>query len=835
MKNIEKICEYFKSGETENQLLGLELEHFICNDKMSVAPYDLICDFLNCVKSHTKGELYVVEDQVLGMTCEEYSLSLEPAGQLEVSIIPCKNIDEIEKIYDDFKKISEKFWSEKGYKFIRRGLHPLVENGTKAPNEFPLIPKKRYELMDECFKTTGMFGQHMMRATASTQISIDYNSMTDAMRKLRLLQIISPFIALLTENQTGIARSENWGNHLIRTQIWNGVDSNRCGYIPNSLKSGFSYTDYAEYIYNRPIIFDKTKEGTIYTGDKPMCELYDNREIEDVEHPLSMFFPNVRLKKFLEFRVADSLEDKQLFGYIALMKGLMYGENSLDLIEKVMPNIINEGELYDIENAIIKDGFYAKIGETTVLQICRKLFSIAEQALDEKDKLRLNCLKKLPILEAEYLDCITDNFIIHKKSARGVVEYLEQSTAKYHNRTVRTLYCPKIFTNDEVGYFERLISQLYSIFDKVIAEYETNVNYRKLFNFPPEIEQLILRERTYKTNIPIARIDVFYNEKNNDFTFCEFNTDGSSAMNEDRELNIAIKKTVAFQEFIKTHRVKSFELFDSWIDELLTIYSEYSDDKPNIVITDFMENSTENEFIIFADRMKKRGLNVEICDIRSLKYVNGECVTESGMTVDLIYRRAVTSDIIKHYNEVTDFINAVRDNAVCLVGDFRTQIVHNKALYRILFLDETKRILTDAENKFIYKHVPYTVSLTSEFLKNNSTVFENKNDWIIKPEDSYGSKGVHAGVECESKGEWCEHLRNCADKGYILQAFCNPYQLKNVRFNENSDKPEFVNVSNLTGIFVYNSKVKGLYSRVSLSEIISTQYSEISLPTVIVE
>ena len=384
-------------------------------------------------------------------------------------------------------------------------------------------------------------------------------------------------------------------------------------------------------------------------------------------------------------------------------------------------------------------------------------------------------------------------------------------------------------------YFERLISQLYSIFDKVIAEYETNVNYRKLFNFPSEIEQLILREKTYKTNIPIARIDVFYNEKNNDFTFCEFNTDGSSAMNEDRELNIAIKKTVAFQEFIKTHRVKSFELFDSWIDELLTIYSEYGDDKPNIVITDFMENSTENEFIIFADRMKKRGLNVEICDIRSLKYVNGECVTESGMTVDLIYRRAVTSDIIKHYNEVTDFINAVRDNAVCLVGDFRTQIVHNKALYRILFLDETKRILTDAENKFIYKHVPYTVSLTSEFLKNNSTVFESKDDWIIKPEDSYGSKGVHAGVECESKGEWCEHLRNCADKGYILQAFCNPYQLKNVRFNENSDKPEFVNVSNLTGIFVYNSKVKGLYSRVSLSEIISTQYSEISLPTVIVE
>ena len=835
MKNIEKFCEYFKSGENSNQLLGVELEHFICDNRMSMAPYDLICDYFQHLKSQNNCELYILNEQVLGVVGKEFSLSLEPAGQLEISITPHENIDEIEKIYNNFKQISEEFCNEKGYKFIRRGIHPLIENGTKTPDDFPLIPKKRYELMDKYFEQTGKFGKYMMRTTASTQISIDYSSMPDAMRKLRLLQILSPFIALITENQTGVGRSKQWGNHLIRTQIWNDLDNDRCGYIPGSLKSGFSYTDYANYIYNNPIIFDKTEMGDVYTYTKTVEEIYKNREIDNIEHLLSMFFPNVRLKKILEFRVADSMEDKQLLGYIALMKGLMYGENSLDLLENTLPDIKDENELYKIENAIIKNGFYAEISDKTALQICRELFFIAEQALDEKDKLRLKSLKKLPIIEAEYLDCITDNFSIQKKSARDVVEYLEQSTAKYHNRTVRTLYCPKLFTNDEIEFFERLISQLYGIFDKVIKEYEQNADYRKLFNFPPEIEQLILRERTYSTNIPIARIDVFYNEKNNDFTFCEFNTDGSSAMNEDRELNIAINKTIAFQEFSKTHNVKSFELFDSWIDELLTIYSECNDNKPNIVITDFMENSTENEFKIFADRMKNRGLNAEICDIRNLKYFNGKCLTESGMCVDLIYRRAVTSDIIKHFDEVTDFINAVRDNAVCLVGDFRTQIVHNKALYRILFLDETKRILSDSENNFIRRHIPFTVSLTGEFLQTNPDVFENKNEWIIKPEDSYGSYGVHAGVECESENEWHEHLKNCADKGYILQAFCNPYQLKNIRFNDSSDNPEWVDVSNLTGIFVYNGKVKGLYSRVSLSEIISTQYSEISLPTVIVE
>lgn len=37
----------------------------------------------------------------------------------------------------------------------------------------------------------------------------------------------------------------------------------------------------------------------------------------------------------------------------------------------------------------------------------------------------------------------------------------------------------------------------------------------------------------------------------------------------------------------------------------------------------------------------------------------------------------------------------------------------------------------------------------------------------------------------------------------------------------------------LTGLFVYAGKMQGIYSRVSRTEIISTQYSEMSLPTVI--
>ena len=112
-------------------------------------------------------------------------------------------------------------------------------------------------------------------------------------------------------------------------------------------------------------------------------------------------------------------------------------------------------------------------------------------------------------------------------------------------------------------------------------------------------------------------------------------------------------------------------------------------------------------------------------------------------------------------------------------------------------------------------------------------VLTNKDAWIIKPEDSYGSRGVHAGVEHESDEEWEQILSENCGKKYILQAFNNPYELPNIDYTE--DGYRWVNASNLTGLFVYNGRLRGAYSRISFVKMISTQYSEMSSPTVLVD
>lgn len=419
-------------------------------------------------------------------------------------------------------------------------------------------------------------------------------------------------------------------------------------------------------------------------------------------------------------------------------------------------------------------------------------------------------------------------------SAAKQQEYILNSTARSHGYYVYTMYMPKLFTEDMADYFKQISDTMYSILIKVIAEYEKNPMYRQLFGFDKRLEELILRPDRYDCKLPIARIDIFFNEDDYSFKFCEFNADGASAMNEDRELNIAASNTHAFKKFSEKFNVRTYNLFDTWVDEFMKIYSTYPDrtNQPGVAIVDFIHGEPETEFTEFQKTFISHGYECEICNITDLIYENGSLLTSDGKKIDVIYRRAVTCDIMEHYDEVQPFINAVKDNAVCLIGDFKTQVIHNKIVFKILHSDMTKEFLTAEEAEFIEKHIPYTVSLTDETAWQND-IFNNKNKWVIKPEDSYASKGVYAGVEFDNDDEWKAAVLKNIDNHYLLQEYCEPYTTTNIDLTHDKNA-KYKQYSALTGLFVYNGKFSGIYTRMAKNSIISTQYSEMSLPSVVV-
>lgn len=434
-------------------------------------------------------------------------------------------------------------------------------------------------------------------------------------------------------------------------------------------------------------------------------------------------------------------------------------------------------------------------------------------------------------IRQQYEDLIRQDFDANKRNALEIREFLEHSSVAYHGRCVHTLHIPKIFTERETACFDHIVTVAYRIFEKVIREYLKNPDYRKLFPFSRELEELILVPNLYDSVLPIARFDIFFNEETYDFKFCEINTDGTSAMNEDFVLNQAIDLNITHRKMKEAYRFRTYELFDSWVSEMLRLYRTYEKavEKPYIAIVDFLEHCSITEFEEFKRRFERAGYACEICEITALTYRDHTLYSPSGRPIDLIYRRAVTTDVMERYGEVLPFIQAVKNQDVCLMGSFCTQIIHNKWLFKALHEESTLRLLTPGEQEFVRSHVPYT-NLLDDAHCDRAELLAEKDRWILKPLDSYASRGVFAGVD-DTPEQWREHVDAYWGRDYIYQEYCTPCRTDNIYLVEKD--AQFKPYSNMSGLFVYNGRFAGIYSRLSDGGIISSQYNEKAVATLV--
>ncbi len=320
-ENRKAIVAYFNKGaKGANPLgaLGVEVEHFVVTDpECAPVPYEGasggfgVRDVLAFLASHYPEQSFGKDGDLIGLASEEASITLEPAAQLEISIAPYFSVARILQAYQGFRSLIDPFLAEHGCKLFVAGYHP-----TAKALDLPLIPKQRYRFMNEYFQTIKTHGERMMRASASTQVSVDFRDEADAIRKMRVAQALAPILCAMTSN-TAVFEAEP-AKPLARFALWREVDNDRCGSVPGLFEPGFGFEEYADWILRTCPIFvtrpaANDPEGEILRpvfgqsayeayGDAPMGEV-------DVEHVLSMFWPDVRLKRFVEIRPADSLRN----------------------------------------------------------------------------------------------------------------------------------------------------------------------------------------------------------------------------------------------------------------------------------------------------------------------------------------------------------------------------------------------------------------------------------------------------------------------------------------------------------------------------------------------
>ncbi len=434
----------------------------------------------------------------------------------------------------------------------------------------------------------------------------------------------------------------------------------------------------------------------------------------------------------------------------------------------------------------------------------------------------------------EYIELIKSDPKKYYDDFLDTLEKVKNSTAIYKGKPVPFLYHPMFFTESDIENFREIGSTLISISNKVTDKYLESSEFREKFQYPKELEELILIDNGYDVNVPIGRFDLFYRDKDN-FKFCELNTDGSSAMNEDNTIGKIMLESKGLKDFREKYNLISLELIDKWVGDIIDIYGSWrgkdnNKDKPNIAIVDFIESGTSEEFHVFKRAFEEKGYNIIIEDPRNLIYKDG-ALYSGDFKIDLVYRRIVTFELLDKWNEIPDFIKAYREKAFCSVGSIKSQIMHNKIIFKILHDMDTLEFLSQDERRFIEKHIPYTGLFTGD-----QTVYERvltyKDRYIMKPLDSNGSQGVYAGRDL-SQEEWKKKLDESFNRDYIYQEFFTPFKREHIVFNDGDVNVE--EFGSIVGLFMYNEKLAGLYTRIGKESIISGLSSYYTLPNIVVE
>ena len=413
-----------------------------------------------------------------------------------------------------------------------------------------------------------------------------------------------------------------------------------------------------------------------------------------------------------------------------------------------------------------------------------------------------------------------ENWETGTAAGKAAQAFLNQTAlAKTKGGCIKTLALPKVFTREDIAIFQQIAETMYRILAKITVHYKENPQYRKLFPFSEEMEQWICIDTGYASVIPIMRMDIHYHEDTKQWKFCEINTDGTSAMIEELLLHQAFSLP-------EEERFGQFELFDSWVRTVSRIYAAFAGrvPDPHVAIVDFLDKGYLPEFAEFEKRFRENGYSAEICDIRELTYQNGALYSPSGKQIHIIYRRAVTSDIAEHAGEVRPFLQAAKEQAVCLIGGLQTQVAHNKALFYVMRHPMTRQLLTAEEAAFLDAHVPFTAKIGE---LRPEELIENREQWIIKPLDSYGASGVFAGLDY-SDAEWENLIRLHRSEDYIVQEYYHPFLTWNVDCT--GAEPKTALYGNQTGLFVYDGQFAGIYSRLSDGNTIVTNRNERAVP-----
>jgi len=318
--------------------------------------------------------------RLIALTGPAASITVEPGGQLELSGEQCASIHCAHRELLEHVRQVVTIGAELDIAFLGLGIQPL-----SAVDSIEWVPKRRYQIMGPYMTRVGTLGQRMMKQTATVQANYDFNDEKDAMRKLRVAMGLVPLVSAMFANSS-ISEGRLNGYMTLRGHIWTDTDAARSGMLRFAFSPDAGFESYVEYALDVPMYFIIRNGDYVDATHMTFRQFMtagsggERATLDDWALHLTTLFPEVRLKRYLEVRSADSQPPEMMLALPALMKGVLYESDSLDAAWDLVKAWSWEERL-EIYDGAHRDGLKARIRRVSLAELGRELVGIAASGL----------------------------------------------------------------------------------------------------------------------------------------------------------------------------------------------------------------------------------------------------------------------------------------------------------------------------------------------------------------------------------------------------------------------------------------------------------------------
>jgi glutamate--cysteine ligase len=314
------------------------------------------------------------------------SLSLEPGGQFELSGATLPDLHATAAELGAHAERLRRAGAKLGLGFAPLGFRPLA---TRA--DMPFMPKGRYRIMRDYMPRVGTRGLDMMLRTCTVQVNLDFSTEADMVAKMRVASALQPLATALFANSPFYEGKPN-GLLSNRAQVWTDTDNARAGIPARIFEPGFGFESYADWLLDVPMYF-VYRDGVYHdvagasfrdfmAGRLPGLP-GERATLGDFADHSTTAFPDVRLKRYIETRGADSGRPAMMLAQSAFWTGIFYDRAALAAAQSLVAPLAYP-DILRLRAAVPASGIHTRFGGGTLRDLARDAVAIAADGLQAR-------------------------------------------------------------------------------------------------------------------------------------------------------------------------------------------------------------------------------------------------------------------------------------------------------------------------------------------------------------------------------------------------------------------------------------------------------------------